>query len=76
MKMCFTCAAIFTQIELSFAYRNTNTGYDLFRGPADNITYMLWKCFFYTAGFPVVMVTISLSIAAGKEGVNSYINDK
>ncbi|XP_078381963.1 adhesion G-protein coupled receptor D1-like [Oculina patagonica] len=27
-------------------------------------------------GFPVVMVTISLSIAAGKEGIKSYVNDK
>ncbi len=32
--------------------------------------------FFFTAGIPAVMVAMSLSIAAGKDGIQSFIDDE
>ena len=31
---------------------------------------------YFCSGFPIVMVGISLSVAAGKDGIQSYTNDK
>ena len=33
-------------------------------------------CFFIIAGFPAVMVAISLSIAAGNDGIQSLVSDE
>ena len=30
----------------------------------------------YIAGFPALIVAITLSIAAGKEGIESFVSDK
>jgi len=32
--------------------------------------------FVFCAGFPVVMVALSLSIAAGKEGIESFVSEE
>lgn len=41
-----------------------------------HLNHVLDTFFFIIAGLPAVMVAISLSIAAGKGGIQSFVSDK